>query len=70
MSRSAGKWMLLATLTAVMPVTLVCEVPELDYLLDRYEFEVYYDYDQQYDDHHGCWFDCDDDWSFDFDWWW
>jgi hypothetical protein len=58
--------MLLSTLAVLVPVTIVCEVPELD----DYEFEVYYDYGY-YHHHDDCWwYDCDDEWFFDFDWWW
>jgi len=68
MFRSARKWVLLATLAVLVPVTVVCDVPEFDYIFDDYGFDVYYDYDHHH--HDDCWFDCDDGSFFDFDWWW
>jgi hypothetical protein len=74
MYRSARKWVLVATLLLV-PVTIVCDVPGLERVVESFDAEVYYDdyyYDRHYDDDHSydCWFPCDDEWFFDFDWWW
>ncbi|MFQ5807358.1 MAG: hypothetical protein ACE5I3_13000 [Phycisphaerae bacterium] len=71
MFRLAKKWVLLATLAMLLPVTIVCDVPGLAGVLRAFDYQVYYDdYFYYYDYHDDCWFHCDDEWFFDFDWWW
>ena len=69
MSHTVKRWVLAATLVVLMPVTIVCDLPALDEVYAAFNFEVYDD-DCCGHRHDDCWFDCDDDWSFDFDWWW
>ncbi len=75
MSPFIKKWTLLTSLLALLPATIVCDVPGLDGVLHAFDRDVYYDGHccDYYDDdhhHHDCWSGCDDEWSFDFDWWW
>lgn len=70
MCDSAKKWVLMAILLMVTPLAIVCELPGLEGLFHVFDYEFYYD-DYYYDDYHqDCWFDCDDEWFFDFEWWW
>ena len=75
MFHSARKWTLLTALLVMVPVTIVCDVPGLDGVFEALDVEMYHDdccYDRYYyDDYrHDCWFACDDEWFFDFDWRW
>lgn len=72
MHRSAKKWALAVTLVGLMQIAIVCDARELEEFFDDLGVEVYYDdCDRGYWDCHqfDCWSDCDDGWSFDFDWW-
>jgi hypothetical protein len=68
MFRSAKKLALAATLAMLLQVTIVCDPSELEGLFGDLGFDVYYD-DHDYHHHDDCWYDCDDEWFFDFDWW-
>jgi hypothetical protein len=72
MFRTAKKWALAVALLGLLQVTFVCDAEALEDFFDDLGVEVYYDRHYGCDDcyHSGCWSDCDDDWSFDFDWWW
>lgn len=71
MLRNAKRWALAATLATLMQVTLVCDGPDMD---DVEEFFEDLDIEVHYDDHghhhDDCWYGCEDDFFFDFDWWW
>ena len=69
MSHWVKKLTLVSVLVALLPATIVCDVPGLDEVFDELDFYVYDDgchYDDCCDD---CWSRCDD-WFFDFDCWW
>jgi hypothetical protein len=75
MFRAAKRWTL-AILLVLVPVTVVCDVPDFDGVFRAFDYDVYYDgyccdyyYDEYYHDD-DCRFGCDDEWFFDFDWWW
>jgi len=65
-------WTLAATLAALAPVTIVCDVPELSGFFRDLDIEVYYedDYDRDWYYYDYYYEDYEDDWWFDFDWWW
>lgn len=72
MYRAAKKWALAVTLMGLMQLAIVCDTRELEEFFDDLDVEVYYDdCHRGYGDCHqfGCWSDCDDEWSFDLDWW-
>jgi hypothetical protein len=72
MHRSAKKWALAVTLTGLMQLAIVCDTRELERFFDDLGVEVYYDdcHCGSWDCYQfGYWSDCDDEWSFDFDWW-
>ena len=73
MFRTAKKWALAVTLTALMQVTIVCDSRGMAEFFDDLDFQVYYDdcHCDYWDcRHHDRWSDCDDECFFDFDWWW
>jgi hypothetical protein len=72
MFRGAKKWALAVTLTGLLQVAVVCDTRELEEFFEDAGLRVYYDDGGRgsrdcYD--FGCWYDCNDDWSFEFDWW-
>ena len=71
MFRTAKRWALAVTLMGLLQITFVCDTEALEDLFDDLGVAVYYDDHYGCGDcyHYDCWSDCDDDWSFDFDWW-